>query len=333
MQYMKKYYNMKRISITLTACIIVLYLLSGCTTRSKEITKSGFYFDTFISVSIEYKKYQGVNSQELLDECFSICEELEDTFSRTSTRSELYQINHRAEDTVLVSDEMTYLISQGQKYYDFSGGAFDITVAPVLELWDFKGKDRVVPDEGQIQEAVAKVDGSSIHLEGNQLTFEHPETQIDLGALVKGYGADRLKEYLVSQGVDSGLINLGGNVLTIGKNVEGELWKVGIQKPFSQRDDTITTVSVEGESVVSSGIYERYFEQDGVRYHHILDPKTGFPVQNGLWQVTIISENSLEGDALSTTCMLLGEVRARELLSDLDGVEGKFVLDGGELVE
>jgi thiamine biosynthesis lipoprotein len=330
---MKGCCDVKRIGIALAACIVVLYMLSGCMGK-KAVSQSGFYFDTFISVSIEDRKYQeGMESEELLEGCFSICGELEDTFSRTDEKSELYQINHRGEDTVTVSDEMAYVVGEGLKYYELSGGVFDITVAPVLELWDFKDKEGVIPEEGDIQRAVSKVDASGIHLEGNQLTFDRKDTQIDLGALVKGYGADRLKEYLMEQGVESGIINLGGNVLTIGNNLEGKPWKVGIQKPFYQRETTIATISVDGKSVVSSGIYERYFEKDGVKYHHILDPRTGYPVQNGLWQVTIISENSLEGDALSTICMLLGEARARKLLAGLDGVEGKFVLDGGKLVE
>lgn len=322
---------MKRISFTLIACISFLYMLSGCKSSSAEMaSRTEFYFDTIITVSIENTNS---NSSAFLNQCFNICEQMEDTFSRTKEGSELYNVNHRKDNTVTVSDEMACLISEGLKYYELSDGAFDITIAPVLELWDFKSDDAAVPDEESIQEAAAKVDASKIHLDSNQLTFENSDIQIDLGALVKGYAADRLKEYLKRQSVSSGMINLGGNVLTIGTKPNGDQWNVGVQKPFDTRNSIITTISVEGKSVVSSGIYERYFELDNIKYHHILEPTTGYPVQNDLWQVTIISDDSLTGDALSTICMLLGYERAEELIQTMDGIDAKFVLDDGRLRE
>jgi len=322
---------MKRISFIMIACIGFLYMLSGCKNSGAEmISTTEFFFDTIITISIEN---ENSSSSAFLNQCFTMCKQIEDTFSRTKEGSELYNINHRKDNTVTVSDEMAYLLSEGLKYYEVSDGVFDITIAPVLELWDFKSDDAVVPDEKSLAAAVAKVGASKIHLKGNQLTFDDSDTQIDFGALAKGYTADRLKEYLKRQNVTSGIINLGGNVLTIGKKPNGDLWNVGVQKPFDARNSVITTIPVDGKSVVSAGIYERYFEQDGFRYHHIIDPTTGYPVQNNLWQVTIISDESLVGDALSTICILLGYDQADKLINTLEGVDAKFVLDDGRLRE
>lgn len=304
-------------------------MLSGCKpTASETGSKTGFYFDTVITLQVSSDR-----GEQLLDECFAICEKIEQTFSRTLPESELYTINHRSSDELEVSEEMAFLIEAGLKYYELSDGALDITIAPVLELWDFKTEDPVVPDPDDIDQAAVKTDAAKIHLNGRRLSFDSPDTQLDLGALVKGYAADRLKEYLVSNKVESGMINLGGNVLAIGTKTDGSLWKVGIQMPFSPRNETITTISTDGESVVSSGVYERYFELDGIRYHHILNPKNGYPVQTDLWQATVISESSLEGDALSTICLIKGRTAAEEMIEKMDEIRVVLVTDQGELTE
>ena len=148
---------------------------------------------------------------------------------------------------------------------------------------------------------------------------------IDLGALVKGYAADRIAAWLREKGITSGLINLGGNVYALGGKPDGSAWKIGIQKPFDT--GIVDTVEVKDQSVVSSGVYERCFELNGTLYHHILNPETGYPVQNGLWGVSIISDSSLQGDALSTVCMLLGQNEAMDLIRRTDGVRAIFVDD------
>ena len=155
--------------------------------------------------------------------------------------------------------------------------------------------------------------------------------QLDLGAIAKGYIADRLKDYLKEQGVTSATINLGGNVLCIGGHTDGKPFSVGIQKPFAQRNEVLLSVDVDDLSVVSSGIYERYFESNGTLYHHILNPKTGMPYNNGLTSVSILSSTSVEGDGLSTACFALGLKDGIALLDSLEGVCGVFVDENGEL--
>lgn len=312
---------MKRMG-SMICCLCFLLLLAGCTgSKNKLETKEGLFFDTAISISVYSNQ-----SEKVLKGSFDLCEELENTFSRTKEGSELYQINHRRESSVTLSDDLAKVVQEGINFYEISDGDFDITIAPLLELWDFKNKDAVVPDDELIKAAVDKVDGSAIHLSGNVLTFDRDDTKIDLGALAKGYAADKLKEYLVKQGVESAMINLGGNVLAVGEKPDGSPWKVGVQKPFAERGETSEVLEVKDRSVVSSGIYERYFEQDGILYHHILNPDTGYPVDTGFSQVTIISESSLQGDALSTVCLLAGPERAEEITDRFPDVELNYVL-------
>lgn len=298
---------------------------------TEEYTLNDFYFDTVVSIRFD----AGENGDDLTDGCRSICDEIEHIFSRTSEESELYAVNHRDSDRVEVSAPLAEVVQTGLDYYRISDGRFDITIAPVAELWDFHGDDPALPQEEEIQNALRKVDGSSVHVEKEgdawYLTFDHPDTMLDLGGLAKGYAADRLTEYLKSQGVTSGLVNLGGNVAAIGAKADGSPWKVGIQKPFDT--GIIDKKEVTGQSVVTSGVYERCFEKDGTLYHHILDPATGYPVSNGLWGVTIISDSSLQGDALSTVCLLIGQEEAMDLIRQTDGVQAVFVDDRLQVTE
>ena len=317
--------------IGLLCCLCILPQLAGCAGSSASlVTENGIYFDTAITVSVETSDEKRGN--EILDGCMNLCRELEMIFSRTREDSELYQVNHRTSSTVTISDELAEVIDCGLRYYELSEGKLDITIAPVLELWDFKNGMDSLPDEKELKKALEKVDASAVHLSGNQLIIDRSDTEIDLGALAKGYAADRLKAYLLEQGAEHALINLGGNVNTLGTRPDGTGWRVGIQKPFEDRGVTDQVLKVTDQSVVSSGTYERYFELDGKFYHHILDPDTGYPAITGLAQVTIVSQDSLTGDALSTTCLLLGEEKAEKLLAQFPDVEAYLVKQDASMV-
>lgn len=306
----------KKISLFLCAAVF-LAALSGCS-GSRETTAegSGFYFDTEISIQVTAE-----HAEELLEECFALCGQMEKTFSRTREDSELYQVNHRNTDEVLLSEDLAAVVEAGIAFYDLSGGKLDITIGPLCEIWDFSEEKNVPPSAQDIQEALAKVDGTSIWMEDRTLHFERRDTVIDLGALAKGYISDRLKSYLDEAGAKSALINLGGNVMTLGARPDGKPWTVGIQKPFAARGVFEKTVSVEDKSVISSGIYERYFEYEGNLYYHILDPATGYPAEVTANQVTIISDSGLLGDALSTACLMMEQDAAQELAAQFPGTE------------
>lgn len=314
-----------RLSLLLLSCALII---SGCKgVHTKEpLSKSGVFFDTIISIKLFDTK-----DPKLLDECFSMCKEYENKFSRTIPTSEISKINASKGETVTVSDETIELLNKGLHYSRVSGGAFDITIAPLSTLWDFKNNTGVIPDSTQIAEAKSHVNYENIIIENNTVRLTDPKSAIDLGGIAKGYIADQLKEFLTENGVEHAIISLGGNILTIGDKTDGSPFRVGVQKPFAQQNEFITTVSVKDKSVVSSGIYERYFKQNNTIYHHILDPKTGFPYQNNLLEVTIISDSSADGDALSTTCFALGLEKGLEFINQLEGTEAVFITDDYQL--
>ena len=218
-------------------------------------------------------------------------------------------------------------------YSVLSEGAFDIAIEPLTSLWDFTAENPKVPKDSLIQAALPKCNyhNISVDTDKNEITLKTDDTAIELGAIAKGYIADRLKDYLVSQNVKSAIINLGGNVLCIGEKTDNSAFKIGIQKPFADRSETIAVMDIRDKSVVSSGIYERCFEQDGTLYHHLLNPKTGYPYDNGLIAVTIISDQSVDGDALSTTCFALGLEDGMKLAESLDDVQAFFVTSDYEI--
>lgn len=253
-------------------------------------------------------------------------------FSTTIETSEISRINNAGGNTVTVSDETADLIRKGIEYGDLSDGMFDITIASASSLWNFTdNKEKIIPDKEKLQEAVRHINYKCIKTDGNQVTLTDPDARIDLGGIAKGYIADRLKDYLKSKGIRHALIDLGGNMLALGDRYDGNSFRIGLQKPFSDTGTVLGVLSVKDQSVVTSGDYERYFEKDGVIYHHILDPHTGYPIQNDLDQVTILSDKSVDGDALSTVCFTLGLDKGMELIHRLDNVEAVFVTKDGNI--
>lgn len=303
----------------------MLSAVTGCRKKPEPVTRSGFLLDTVIRITIYDRE-----DNSLLDGCFDKIAEYEKIFSRTDPESELWAVNHRgAAASVEVSEPMRELTQKGLYYCELSGGAFDIAIAPLTELWNFKASDKAVPAKADIEAAREKCDYKTVSLSGNRITFASPDTMLDFGALAKGYIADKVKAYLVENGVGSAVINLGGNVLCVGEKPGGEAFNIGVRKPFS--DDTVRTVSAKDLSIVTSGVYERYFEENGALYHHILNPKTGYPYDNGLLSVTVLSESSLDGDGFSTLLFALGLEDGMKLVDSTDGIEA-FFITGDETV-
>ena len=266
-------------------------------------------FDTVVQIEV-----WGAD-QDMIEHCRKMCETYEQMLSATIETSEISKINNADGEPVSVSDDTAELIEKGIEYGEISGGLFDITIAPASGLWNFTdNEDKTLPDPDELAEAVSHIDYRCVHVDGNTVVLTDPEAQIDLGGIAKGYIADRLKEYLEGEGIEHALIDLGGNMLALGGRYDGTDFRIGLQKPFAETGTAMAALSINDQSVVTSGDYERYFEKDGVIYHHILDPATGYPVQNDLDQVTIISDRSVDGDALSTTCFAMGLEDGLELI-------------------
>ena len=341
--------------ILCTVLVCPMLLFTGCgnitdadtsTTGNQPISISSIKLNTAVQITI-------YDSQDkaLLDDCLALCDKYELIFSRTNKKSELYKLNHRKDvsdedfntdgqttpypvsgtaDTWHISEDLAALLSEGLDITRESDGAFDIAIAPLTSLWDFTAEDPKVPDDAAIQKALPLCSSDGVTIDGQDITLPSDDIQFDVGAIAKGYIADRLKDFLVKKGVKSAIINLGGNVLCIGSKPDGTPFKIGIQKPFADRNETEAVMDITGKSVVSSGIYERCFKQDGKLYHHILNPQTGYPYDNGLISVTIISDQSVDGDALSTTCFALGLEDGLKF-AEKKGVQAVFITEDYEL--
>lgn len=321
----------RRMGRMLAGIVLGAGILSGCAAQKKNaepLRRSEFLLNTFVTITL-YDK----DEEELLEEAVKLCRDYEEKLSKTVEGSEIYQINHREAGVkaMEVSDETAEMIEKGLYFSSLSDGAFDLTIEPLSSLWNFTGEVKEVPDARAIREAAERVDYRKLSVEGNQVSFLDDQVNIEPGAVAKGYIADRLKAFLKDQGVESGLIDLGGNILCIGSRPDNTPFKIGLQKPYFDRKETVAVLNITDQSVVTSGVYERCFEQDGVHYHHLLNPKTGYPYDNGLLSVTIVSDRSVDGDGLSTACFSLGLEQGMELANSLEGVYAYFITEDYEI--
>ena len=298
---MKQQKYIRYILLPTTLLCLIASLFCGCSANSGKISKTGFYFDTMITVTL-----YGTRDEKILDDCFSLAGNYEKKLSNTITDSEVSKINQ-------------------------ANGQFVTEIAETAKSDENEVDASVVPSPEKIEAALAHVNYKNIEIKGNQMRLKDPQAKIDLGGIAKGFIADELRSFLNKKGITSGVISLGGNVLTLGKKADHSSYTIGIQKPFSETGTSLGTLNVSDASVVSSGIYERYYRVNGKLYHHILDTSTGYPVENHLYQVTIISDISMDGDALSTTCFSLGLKKGMQLVEQTDGVEAIFVSDDGTI--
>lgn len=323
-EHQREEFFMKKIQRSLFLILLLLLLAGGGlyfsiqNAKQTPISVQELHLNTLVTVTL-----YGTDRTELLDGAMQLCDHYEKLFSRTLPESEIYRLNHG--EISEVSSETADLIRTGLSYGELSDGAFDISIEPVSSLWDFTSGSGRIPGQKELDAAIALVDYRKVHVDGQTVTFDTPGMGLDLGAIAKGYIADRIKDYLKKEGIRHALINLGGNVLCLGSRPDGTDFRIGVQKPFGETTETLTICPICDQSLVSSGTYERFFRKDGHLYHHILNPRTGYPYDNGLTAVTIRSDSSLTGDALSTTVFALGEEKGLELLNRLPDVEGFVV--------
>lgn len=315
--------DMKKIlsaALLLILLIIIIFLVKKGPSESKSVSKTAFGLDTVITITIYDDKK---DSEDTLNGCFKLLKDYESLFSRTIEGSDIYKINHAKGSSVSVNPDTYELVKLAISYAEMSGGLVDPTIGSVSELWDFHSESPTLPDAKALAEAVKHVNYKNVVFDDSAetITLSDPEARLDLGFIAKGYIADRIKEYLLDKGVKSAVINLGGNVLAVGSKPDGSPFKIGIQDPKKPTGTPYTTLDITNKSVVSSGSYERNFVVDGITYHHILDPKTGYPVDTDLASASIITESSVEGDALSTYLFILGTDKAKEYASAHPDIE------------
>lgn len=272
----------------------------------------------------------------LLQQAFDLLRELEYRFSANSQESELMEINYQAGIApVKVHPDLFELISLGLEHSLAPSSHLNISIGPLIQTWRIGFSDAKVASPQEIAAVLPLIDPHLIQLNplASTVFLEKKRMKLDLGCLAKGYSADKIANFLKEQGVTSALINLGGNILTIGKNQAkaGQAWQIGIQDPRNPRGNHLLTISATDKSVVTSGIYERHLTINGRDYHHIFDSKTGYPVETNLASLTIISDKSVDGEIWTTR--LFGERSASILwqVESLDGIEAILIDKEGHL--
>ena len=315
------YVNKKVIFIVLS--VVVLFSFVAVKNQNREYSVTIYdAMDTFSSIRIS----GGKDAKEAILECEKIIYKYDKMLSPTKPDSQIYKLNN-ADSEVKVLPEVMDLIYNCKSFYEDTNGKFDITIGALSSLWSDTFLKETIPDDREIKALAEITDYSGLLIDKDNQTIKKasPKQQISLGSVAKGYIADRIYEYLDNKNIKDVTVDLGGNIYVSGKKRNGENQKVGIQDP-NDTDNIVGTVSIEEGFVVTSGDYQRGVQIGDVRYHHLLDAKTGYPANNGLRSVTIVSKNGFLADALSTACFLSGLEDGAEL-SKKYGVDAIFITD------
>jgi FAD:protein FMN transferase len=317
--------------ITITAALVVLEpVVASCAGQREpqRQTETRVLLGTVVSVTT-----YGDVAHSVFDEVFDRVAEIESKMSVSREdydSTELLAVNDAAGlEPVAVSPDTYYVVEQALSYSYLTDGAFNVAIEPLVRLWGIGTNHAAVPSAEQLETALAEIDYGRVVMEPTNHTVYLPEAGmgLDVGGIAKGYAADEVARILIEHGVEHALLDFGGNVVVIGTKVDGSDWRIGIQNPDpdASRGTFIGVLPATDLAIVTSGPYERYFIEDGVRYHHILDSTTGYPVWNGLQSVTIVNEVSIRADALSTAVFSMGLVDGMSFVENHDGVEAIFI--------
>ena len=321
---------MKKCIAALTAALLVLSA-AGCTgtqPQQDSVTKTNLMLDTVITITLH--DWQDAST---IDLAFDEISRLEDLLSVEQEGSDLYRLAQSAgKDWVEIAPETEEVLRLAKEYYALTEGHFDVTIGPLVNLWDIHDGQGHVPTQEELDQVLPLIDSDDLLVEEGRAYLTQEEMIANLGAIAKGYIADRVKELLAEQGVEHAVLDLGHNVLLLGGKADGTDFTVGVNDPNAVEGGLADVIAVSDKSVVTSGIDQRNFVYEGKTYHHVLDPFTGFPADTGLASVTIISDNSAQGDALSTSCLLLGQEKGMALVESLEGVEALFITTDGTLI-
>ena len=299
-------------------------------------TGEDFVMDTYVT-----QRVSGDSGEKAIEEDSAMLMETEQTFSRFRSDSVISEINAQAGIApVEVPEEVLGVLKEGLAYSAQSEGLFQMTIAPLADLWGIMSDSPKVPGADEISNALSYVDDSQAALdeEAGTVFLPRPGISLDLGALVKGYAAGKAREIYEENQVDSALLSLGGMIVTVGRKPEGEPFQIGLRDPEGGASDYFGILSGDGRIISTSGGYERYFEQDGKRYHHILDPRTGYPAESGLLSVTVLCNDGMKADFLSTTLYIAGTEAVKSHLNEPDYsiiavTDDRQVLVSGDLAE
>lgn len=310
--------------------ILLLFLnLKACSLNTEPISQSGFCMGTIVNITL-YDK----TNESIFKKIFEEINILEKKLSLNISSSEINKINKNAgASPVEVSDSTFEIISKSIEISKISEGSFDVSIGSLVNLWGIGSDSAKLPSEEEIISCLNLINYKNIILDQStkSVLLKKEGMILDLGAIAKGYIADIIKNILIDEGVTKAIIDLGGNIFVLGEKDKNSPWTIGIQNPFENRGTPLGTLKVSDKSIVTSGIYERFLEVDGIKYHHILNPKTGYPYNNDLASVTIISPKSIDGDALSTAAFSKGLNAGLSLINSLDNIEAIFINKNKEI--
>lgn len=327
-------YKMKKKKKILFVAVFCCSLICGITSCRKENQKEYEKTEEIFNTIITGKVY-GEKAKEALEAAFEKAEEIETIMSAEKSDSELSKLNREAyQKEVFVSEELYQVIEKAIYYAKTTDGSFDPTIGKLIDLWGIGTEHARVPSEKEIRPYMDLKDYNNIKLnkEKHSIRFLTDTIRLNLGGIAKGYAADEMKRILVEQyDIQSGILSLGGNVIAIGSKTTGEAWTVGIVNPLDT-SAVIQTLQIRDQTVVTSGNYERYFIKNKIRYHHILNPKTGYPAKEGVISSSIIADCSMDADALSTATYVMGIEKGLEFIDNIDGIEAVFVKEDGSVV-
>ncbi|MPM25996.1 FAD:protein FMN transferase [bioreactor metagenome] len=319
---------MKRLS----ALLLCLLLLAGCSsggTGDTGVTEDFFAMDTVMKITA----YDG--DKDAVTAAVQEVNTLEALFSRTRTESEISAVNAASGSgkSIKVSETTFSILDSAVAFSKRTGDAFDITIAPVMDAWGFTKGEYRVPSQEELDALLPLVDDSLLEMDSGTFSvcLPKPGMAIDLGAIAKGFTANRVLEVLAAHKVTSAIVNLGGNISVLGTKTDGSDWRVAVRDP-KDSESYVCVLTLTDKTLSTSGGYERYFEENGKTYHHIIDPKTGYPAETGLTSVTVVSSSGATADALSTACFVLGEDKALELWRSSSDFELVLVREDGKVL-
>lgn len=314
----------RKLALLITLAFSFL-LCTACAPRLKSFSKTIFTMDTVMTLTA-----YGERAQEAIEASVTRLFELDALLSVTREESEIARLNAANGADVRVSQEVYDLIGIAVDYSKQFSGYFDITISPVVSLWGFYTDTFRVPNKAELEAVMTSVDYRNVVLKEDLTVALQNGAQIDLGGIAKGYAADVVREILTAYEIDSAILDLGGNVLAFGFKADGSGWNVLVRDPF-ETGSQLCLLSVSDKALVTSGSYQRYFEENGVRYHHIMNPETGRPAESDLVSVTVITDEATYADALSTALFVMGYEQAVKYWREKGDFEAIFVMSGGNV--
>ena len=315
--------------------VFLIFFISGC--GKKEHSKVEFLMDTVVEIKVHHKRKAEV--EEAINSSMEEMRRVEQKMSCFFPGSEVSRINKEAflgrrktsllaEDWIPVSDELFSLLEESVLLSKLTKGCFDITISPLWKIWKFKGEDLEVPSKGEIERVLKLVAYKNMILQNRKISFAKKGMGIDLGGIAKGYAVDAAVRVLKKKNIKSAMVNAGGDMYVLGRK-QGKPWRIGIRHP-RREGEILGTIEVEDKAIVTSGDYERFFFSGGKRYHHIINPKTGYPADE-CQSVTIVAKETTFADGLATGIFVLGPKEGMALIENLEGVEGVIVNKEGDV--